>query len=79
MATFMYHYSPKTGNTSQCRAQDPKNCPFGGHALGQTAEEAFDKSRFAYEAVMADLTLTSLSKKDGKTVRVYDHKVAAAR
>lgn len=74
---FRYHYSPKTGNTSQCRAVDPAQCPFGGHAVGATAQEAFNKSRFAYEAVMADLTLTSLSKKDGRVVRVYDHKVVA--
>lgn len=63
---FMFHYSPRTGNTSQCRAQDPANCPFGGHSLGLTAQEAFDKSRFAYEAVMADYTVPKPMKRRSK-------------
>lgn len=60
---FTYHFSPKTGNTSQCRAQDIDSCPFGGHAIGSTQQEAFDRSRRAYELVMADFTIPRPFKK----------------
>lgn len=70
---FSFHYSPVTGNTSRCRAVDKSKCPYGGHASGATAEEAFDKSRFAYEQVMADYSLVSFTKTGGKR---YDHKAA---
>lgn len=35
----MYHYNPKTGEVSKCKAKSPETCPFGAENHAQSLEE----------------------------------------
>lgn len=35
----IYHYNPKTGEVSRCRAKSPESCPFGAENHSKDIEQ----------------------------------------